>query len=204
MRATSANLESIFSIYSDEEEVIVKVLKAFTKRKPVIEATDKDRVTHRLFKIDRKSPIDKIIKEMKDKFVFIADGHHRYEAALRYKNELKIKNTKFSEDEAYNHIMMYFTPMEGSGLVILPIHRAVKNLVCFDPITFEENLNNFFDIETYKCNKKSSGRVRKQLLRNMEKRGKDNHTFGLYMGGNHYYLLTLKDINSIDTMLESD
>jgi uncharacterized protein (DUF1015 family) len=204
MRTTSANLESIFSLYSDEKAKTIRVLKQFTKRKPLFEVVDKDKVKHRFWRVDRKPAINKIIKEMKDKTVFIADGHHRYEAALRYKTELKMKNTKFSEEESYNHIMMYFTPLEDKGLLVLPIHRVLKNITYFDPLSFEKQLEQFFEVEPYKAGKKSAAGIRKKLLHDLEKKGAGKHVFGLYLGKNRYYLLTLKDEKMVEEMVEEE
>jgi uncharacterized protein (DUF1015 family) len=204
MRATSANLESIFSIYFDEKNKIAKVLKKYTKRKPLIEAKDKDRVIHRIWRIDRKPSVTKIIKEMRDKTIFIADGHHRYEAALRFKNELKMRNTKFSEEEAYNHIMMCFVSIEDKGLLVLPIHRVLRGLVYFDPLRFERELEQFFHVIPYKATKKTAKRVRRKLMRDLEKKGRETHAFGMYLGENRYYLLTLKDEKIVEEMVEEE
>lgn len=204
MRATYANLESIFSLYSDEKSKITKVLKKFMRRKSLFDVMDKDRVRHRLWKIDRKPSIAKIAKEMRDKTVFIADGHHRYEAALRFKNELKMKNTKFSEEEAYNHIMMYFTPIEDNGLLVLPIHRVLQNLVYFDPLRFEKELERFFEVKLYKASKKTASQARKKLMRDLEKQGVEKHAFGMYLGNNRYSLLILKDEKTVEEMVEEE
>ena len=204
MRSTSANLESIFSLYADEKGKITKALKKFMRRKPTLEATDRERVIHRLWRVDRKPSLSKMVKEMRDKTIFIADGHHRYEAALRFKNELKMRNTKFSEEESYNHIMMYFTPIEDKGLLVLPIHRVLKNLVYFDPLRFEKDLERFFEVQAYKASKGSVSRVRKKLMRDLEKKGLEKHVFGMYLGENRYYLLSLKDEKIIEEMVEEE
>lgn len=204
MRATSSNLEPIFTIYSDQKNEIGKVLKKFMRKKPLIEVTDKDRVVHRLWRIDRKPSVTKIAKVMRDKTIFIADGHHRYEASLRFKNELKMKNTKFSEDESYNHVMMYFTNLEDKGLLILPIHRVLNGLSYFEPLSFEKELERFFEVQPYKASKKTAGRVRKKLMKDIEKMGQEKHVFGMYLGENRYYLLTLKDEKIVEEMVEEE
>jgi uncharacterized protein (DUF1015 family) len=204
MRATSANLESIFSIYSDPKNKLLKTFKKYMRRKPLVDVVDKDKVKHRLWRVDQKASVTKIIKEMKDKTVFIADGHHRYEAALRFKNELKMKNTKFSEEEAYNHILMYFTPIEDKGLAVFPIHRVVHNLGLFDPNRFEKDLEKYFEVKAYKATKKTAKRVRNKLIRDLAKIGKDKHAFGMYLGHNKYYLLVLKDEDVVEEMVEEE
>jgi uncharacterized protein (DUF1015 family) len=203
MRATNANLDSIFAFYSDKKDKLTKALKQFTKNKPTVEAKDQDGVVHRLWRIDKKPALAKISQEMKDKAVFIADGHHRYEAAIRYKNELKLRNTKFTEDEAYNHVLMYFTPVEGNGLVVLPIHRAVSNLEYYDPLRFEEDLQQQFNVTAYQATKRTAESARKKLLKDMAKAA-DKHAFGLYLGNYRYFLLTLKDEASVEEMVAEE
>ncbi len=204
MRTTSANLENIFTLYSDEKGKTIKVFKKFMRRKPLFDVTDKNKVKHRFWRIDRKPSITKIIKEMRDKAVFIADGHHRYEAALRFKVELKTKNTKFSEEEAYNHVMMFFTPIEDKGLLVLPIHRVLKNLAFFDPPKFLRDLEQFYNIKAYKATKKTAQSVRKKLVRDLEKAGLEHHAFGLYLGNNQFFLLTLKDEKMAEELMDEE
>ena len=141
---------------------------------------------------------------MRDKAVFIADGHHRYEAALRFKVELKTKNTKFSEEEAYNHVMMFFTPIEDKGLLVLPIHRVLKNLAFFDPPKFLRDLEQFYNIKAYKATKKTAQSVRKKLVRDLEKAGLEHHAFGLYLGNNQFFLLTLKDEKMAEELMDEE
>ena len=203
-RATHSFFESIFALYSDEKMKVIRAMKPFMKRKPLIEAKDKDGVVHRLWRIDRKPVILKIVQEMRDKAIFIADGHHRYEAALRFKDELKLKNTKFTEEEAYNHIMMYFTPLEEKGLIVLPIHRAIRHLPFYDPERFEQDLAIYFEVKPYPASKKTSPQVRKRLMKELEKIGQTKHAFGLYLGHHRYFLLTLRDENVMDDLVTDD
>ena len=182
MRTTSANLDSIFCLYSDPKEKISKASRPFMKKKPLIEVKDREGTIHRLWRVDRKPSLNKIMQEMKDKAVFIADGHHRYEAAIRYKNEMKSRNTKFTEDEAYNHVMMYFTPLEAKGLIILPIHRAVSNLIYYDPARFEQELSLYYDVTPYPADKRTAPRVLKKLLKDMKAAGAGKHRSGFIWG----------------------
>ncbi|MCU0640852.1 MAG: DUF1015 domain-containing protein [Candidatus Margulisbacteria bacterium] len=203
MRATNANLDSVFAFYSDKKDKLSKLLKQFTKKAPTLEAKDRDGGVNRLWRIDKKPALVRIMQEMKDKAVFIADGHHRYEAAIRYKNELKARNTKFTEDESYNHALMYFTPVEGKGLVVLPIHRTVSNLEYYDPIRFEDDLRQVFNVTPYLATKKTADGVRKKLLKEMTKVA-DKHAFGLYLGNHRFYLLTLKDEALVEEMVAEE
>lgn len=204
MRSTACNLEPIFSIFDDEKQKVEKLLKKSTKKRPFIEVTVKSHITHRLWRVDQKSIIGKIVKEMKDKAVFIADGHHRYEAAIRYKNELKLRNTKFSEEESYNHMMVYFNSIEDKGLMVLPIHRVLHQLSYFDQERFKQELAQYFYFTAYKAGKKSAQKVLKKLLCDMQKNGQTNRVFGLYLGNFRYYLLTLKDESVVEEMVAEE
>lgn len=202
MRHTYANLESIFSIFSDPKLKVTKYIKKFSKRKPLIMAKDKDKVIHRIWKIDKKAALKKIMKDMKDKIVFIADGHHRYEAALKFKDEVKEKTQRFSEEEPYNYILMYFTAIEDKGLLVLPINRVVKvPLDSFDPIQFEGSLHNHFDVEVLPFKKSNRQRVTTKLFKQLEKNKGIKHSFGVYLGGNKYLLISLKDEKLIDELI---
>lgn len=206
LRACSANLENIFTIYSDEKLKTLKPFKKFTRRKPLFEVKDKNKVTHRIWKVEAKNVILKIMKEMKDKPVFIADGHHRYEASLKYRNEMKNRNTRFSEDESYNHIMAFFTPIESEGLVVLPIHRMIKVASNFDFQGFFEELGIYFEIKEFPYKKRTEKNIRKKALKELaSNKGKKEHMFLLSIkDSNKYLLLKLREDINIEEMLKED
>jgi len=205
LRATSANLENIFTIYSDEKLKTLKIFKKFLRRKPIIEVKDKSKTVHRLWRIDDKTAILKLMKDMKDKPVFIADGHHRYEASLRYRNEMRTRHTRFSEDESYNHIMTFFTPIEGPGLVVLPIHRLVKLGNHFDFQRFREELGIYFEIAEFPFGKRTEKKIRKIVLKELGKENQDKHKFLLSIkDSNKYLLLSLRDDINIEDFLTEE
>jgi uncharacterized protein (DUF1015 family) len=204
LRATHANFDSVFSLFSDEKGKIVKILKKFMRRKPAIEVKDENNIIHRLWRIDARGAINRIMAEMRDRPVFIADGHHRFEAATRFKNEMKERNTRFTEEESYNHVMMYFTPVENPGLLMFPIHRLVKPLAHFDVQEFETELGNYFEIITYPFGKRTYPRVLKKALRELEKRSSRHSYLMLIKGRPHLYLLTLKTEEAVDVLLEEE
>lgn len=202
MLQTKSHFESVFSIFHDKNNRLYKILKKLTRRKPYIEARDKDNNIHRLWKIDKKGSIHKIMREMKEKWIFIADGHHRYEASLKLKDELKDRTQKFHEEEPYNHTLVFFTPIENKGLVILPIHRAIKlHSPLFDPILFTQELSEHFEVEEITFTGRSEKKQKARFFKLMDKKGRNGHTFGMFMGGNKFYLLTLKNENIVDEFI---
>jgi len=205
IKATSSNFDCIFSLFPDEKGKFFKNIKKILRRKPDAEAKGSDGIVNRLWEVNQKNLIQKIQKELKDKPVFIADGHHRYEAALKFKNEMKVRNTRFTEEEAYNHVMMYFTPIENPGLVILPIHRMIKNAPPFDLQFLLSELGNYFEIVEIPFSKRTEKAARKKLMAGLKKlEGK--HAFGFYIRDdiNKYYLLSLKSELSINDLIDED
>jgi uncharacterized protein (DUF1015 family) len=202
LRHTYAHLESVFSIFSDSKLKFTKLLKKLAKGRPLIKVKGKNKIEHKIWKVESKPAIKKILNEMKDKWAFIADGHHRYEAALRFKDEVKEKTQRFSEEEPYNYILMYFTPIEDKGLLVLPIHRVVRvPSDTFDPIQFEGSLYNHFDVKVFPFKKANEKRVRARLLKELAKHRGTKHAFGIYLGGNKYLLATLKDEKLIEEII---
>ena len=205
IKATAANFEPIFSLYVDEDERIPKILKKNIKRKPIAEARDVFGIHNKLWKISGNSVINKIMKEMANKQVFIADGHHRYEASLKYRNEMRTKAQKSTGNEPYNFIMMYFANTFDKGLIIMPIHRLVLNLNLKEKINLENRIFDYFDIEEIKFAKKDENSARKRLIRLMSKTKDGDHFFGMYIHGeNKYSLLKLKNEKLLEKYINVD
>lgn len=205
MRAASANFDCVFSLFSDDRSKLAKLFKTLTRKKPDFVCRDTDQSVNSLWKVTQKGVILKLQKEFKDKAVFIADGHHRYEAAIRFKNEWKTRNTRFTEEESYNHVMMYFTPIENQGLVILPIHRMVRQMPPTDTQGLLLELGAYFDIEEIKFKKRSEKKARKKLMKQLCKKSLQ-HSFGFYFKDSplSYYLLSLKDEKIMEDLIEED
>lgn len=191
MKATNCNFSQIYSLYMDEKHTIRNALDKLSAGKPEIELTDNDEVTHRLWIISDESEISAICSEFNDKKLYIADGHHRYETALNYRNycrENKIGNG--GED----YVMMMLVDMEHEGLVVFPTHRIVRDLDNFDAQKAEKLCEKYFEVE-----KKPSYETMKKDLRTLYDIGKK--AYGFYCGGSGYTLLTLKDSDILEELL---
>ena len=153
MKACHANFSPIFSLFSDEENRIYDKLKhAVCDKSADIVFTDKNGQTHRLWRITDNSVHQYISDALKDKKIFIADGHHRYETALNYRNWLSARTSDFRDNHPANYVMMYLCSMEDPGLIILPAHRLLNEV----PVEKRESLihktKNYFDIITLPYN----------------------------------------------------
>ena len=147
LRATKAHFGQIFMLYSDPEGAIEKLLVRKTEDDPDISMLDEYEVLHRVWRISDPALITGIQEKMRDKKLLIADGHHRYETSLAYRDERRKEAGQAKPDAAYEFVMMTLVPMESRGLVILPTHRIVHGLAAFDREHMLEASKRFFDID---------------------------------------------------------
>ncbi|MBL7685981.1 MAG: DUF1015 domain-containing protein [Deltaproteobacteria bacterium] len=124
-KATETNLSPIFGIFSDSKRETEALFQSTTSQKPLFDLKTDDGNRHQLWLIGDEAIQSKLNQIMSDKVILIADGHHRYETALNYRN-LKRAENPAAVDSAYDYVMMYCCAMEDEGLVILPTHRVVK------------------------------------------------------------------------------
>lgn len=127
IRATNANLSPIFGLYPDETASVQQELDDVCIKLTPSMATDHLGVIHRLWVVKDHSVIGKVKAGLRDKPVFIADGHHRYETALNYRREKQAAG-KLDDLSAANFVLMHFVGMQDPGLQILPTHRLVSDL----------------------------------------------------------------------------
>jgi uncharacterized protein (DUF1015 family) len=201
LRACKASFSQIFSLFSDPEGKVAAIL-AKAAGKPEMEVKHSDGVLHRIWPLTDRSDIDAISREFADKPVFIADGHHRYDTALNYRNERRKEAGSFSGEEGYNYVAMFLARIEDPGLTILPAHRALFNLTGFGPKKFEEDLNMYFNIERIDFDKRSETKDLRTVLDTMAHRASHAHVFGMRVKGEHsYYLLSLRNEADMDALL---
>ena len=149
LRATRAHFGQIFMLYSGAGKVDALLDSAAAKNKDIdIEVTDEYDVVHRLWRISDPSVIASVQGQMRDRKLIIADGHHRYETALAYRNERRAEaDTGAGLPAPYDSTMMTFIDMARPGLVILPTHRLVFGLPSFSAARFQAEARRFFGLE---------------------------------------------------------
>jgi len=145
-RETKANLSSIFGLYADQSHRTDKLLYEFVEgREPVIDA-EFDGVRSRMWRMSDPALIARFAAKLDALKVYIADGHHRYETGLAYRNEQAAANPGHTGRDPYNYIMAYLSNIYDEGLLILPIHRLVHGLESFDPEAFIASLDRAFTV----------------------------------------------------------
>ena len=143
LRITKKDFEPVFLLYTDPNNSINNLIKKECKAAPLTEVTDDKNVTHKLWRIHKPKLINKITSTLKDSIFVIADGHHRYETAFNYRNELK----DIDEHHPANFKLITLVNIEDPGLVILPTHRLIKNVGEFNLASFLEKTDEYFEIK---------------------------------------------------------
>ena len=143
LRITQKDFEPVFLLYTDEKNIVNKALDKYCKKDPILEVKDEKGVTHKVWAVDTPASIKKIAAAIKDSIFVIADGHHRYETAYNYRNELE----GIDVEHPANYKLITLVNIEDPGLVILPTHRLIKNLEDFNLEDFLRKTNEYFDIK---------------------------------------------------------
>lgn len=188
MCATGCNFSQVYCLFKDADKKISGLMDNASANAPLHCFSDAEKVTHRLWKTEDTAELSRLFE---DKCLYIADGHHRYETGIRYRNEMRKQGAAPEADSEY--IMMMLVPMECEGLVVFPTHRIVHSLESFDLRSTILSCREYFHVGEL-----SSASV---LERNLKSEYNSNKiSFGLYSDG-RYYLLTLKSGADLKTLL---
>jgi len=195
MRAFDANLEPIELLYADKDDKIRKTIdKAISK--PIVKVEGYDGFTHKLWQLDDEKVVNEIVKELKNKDLYIADGHHRYQTSINFAQEKKEKTGIKDSDAPFNYIMVIIANIFDPGLSILPTHRFVK-IPNFRIEELVEKMKKYFTVEEKTVKGDDSDVIGKQIMKDIET--KTGHKFALYHK-KKYYVFTLKDDKVMDAL----
>lgn len=165
LRATRAHFGQLFMLYSDPAGEIEMILA--TSSNPDMETIDEYGVRHQVWKVSDPTLIEPVRGKMRDKKLIIADGHHRYETALNYRNERRAMAASVSgtatpreqsrsgglvreappEIAPHELVMMTFVNMDSPGLTILATHRVVHGLPSFSAESLHDRARSYFSVE---------------------------------------------------------
>jgi uncharacterized protein (DUF1015 family) len=142
LRATRANLSPIFLLYEDPQHALSELLTRSLDAGPAVEARDAAGVDHRLVAIRAAADIARVRSFLDTRAVVIADGHHRYETALAYRDECRAAAGSERPDASAPHdfVLAYFADAYAPGSLLLPIHRVVRAVPAPDDATWTARL----------------------------------------------------------------
>ncbi len=190
-KACKCNFSQIFSVYSDEKGNVLNIFYGAIEEETPFLNVEYDNKNYRIWKVTNPEDISKLQGLIRNKKIFIADGHHRYETALAYR-EYRKSLPDYDDKAGYNYVMMYFSPIENNDLLILPTHRGVKH-VNFNEKNLLDAVKEFFEIESFNKSKLS-------YIINKLKKNRDQYTvFAVYGGQDKIFILKFK--NSIKEKL---
>ena len=146
-RATKQNNSQIFGLYPDPENQVIDTLDAATKDLEPVEATDHLGVVHRLWAVTDPDVCQQVERWMRDRPMFVADGHHRYETATDYRNEQIEAHDDLADDAPARFVMTMLVGMSDPGMIVLPTHRLLRGTPRFSSGELCKALGTCFDCE---------------------------------------------------------
>jgi uncharacterized protein (DUF1015 family) len=178
LRKVQKDLEPVFMIYSDPKKETIAFFDQTAKTKPVIQVVDPFEVKHTIWRVSNPKNVSFLQKIMTQNKLVIADGHHRYESAVAYRDEMRQKG--FTDaDLAFNFHMCLVAPIEDEGLIILPTHRLLTKVELTETVL--KQIGKAFDVE--EINHSVSG-LDEFLLKH-----RNDHAFCIYTKTKAYGLL---------------
>ncbi len=188
LKRTRAHFGQVFFLYSDPSGQIEEALAPLTRRDPWEQLRDEYGTRHTVWRAADAATIDRVVSGMRDRKLIIADGHHRYETALAYRDLCRAEG---HECERAGYVMATFVRMEASGLTILPTHRVVHGLPSFNWETFSEKAREAFDwnpLDSSPASAEGTAMIESKL----RAAGRDRTAVAAYAGDGRLALLTLK------------
>jgi uncharacterized protein (DUF1015 family) len=197
LRHTRTHTGQLFMLYSDPRLQVDKVLEETeSAQTPVTQMMDEYGVIHRLWAVAEPERIAAIQKAMADQKLVIADGHHRYETALNFRNESRARAGKMLPQVPYEFSMMTFVNTRSEGLTILPTHRVVAHLRDFSWSALRRFFEPWFATEVFPFNDETQRPAALEKFMARLRAAKLQRAIGAYPtaqpGSNAFYVLTLR------------
>ena len=202
LRHTKAQTGQLFMLYDDSAKRVETLLDQMMRVNTPLEMADEYGVTHRLWPVFDRDFIAHVRQHTAEKKLVIADGHHRYETALNYRNECRQKTGSSDPMAAHEFAMMTFINTHSKGLTILPTHRLVRNLVNFTFDRFRKSVAPFFDWYSYPfSNPDERAASFAEFRKDLEDRGRVRRALGIYPGDSAFYLFLLRRDTDLEDLL---
>jgi uncharacterized protein (DUF1015 family) len=180
LRHTETHTGQLFMLYSDPQRRVDEIVAACESSAPNAQLGDEYGVIHRLWIVSRPQLISEIQHAMADQKLVIADGHHRYETALAYRNECRARAGKVEPDAPFERVMMTFINTHSEGLTILPTHRVAAHVHDFSWPAVRRHLEPWFVAEKFPfSNDAEKAEVRKKFLACLQS-ARDKRAIGVY------------------------
>ncbi len=189
--ATMCNFSQIYSLYKDEQGDTSKLISDLSKRAADQSFTDADGVTHSLWSVYDKEAVNTLVAQFAPRKLYIADGHHRYETSLNFRNHLR-ETGRAAEGDACDYVMMMLVDLDDKGLVVFPTHRIVRDLDRFDAAEILDKCGDYFNIDML------GGADEIQPM--LDQKYADGKKAVVMYSGDKIALMTLKSMSPLESM----
>ncbi len=195
-RACEANLSQIFGLYPDPENDAQNLLENHVAGTAGLEATDHLGVLHRLWPVTDQRLIGQVANLVEAKPMFVADGHHRYETACNYRDELAEQaGGSLPDDHPAQFVLSMLMSMDDPGLVVLPTHRLFHSVAALDADELQTKLGTAFDCEPCGVGPEAARNVWQQITEL-----DDQGAFGLYTAKDSKWTLVTANSSTAEQM----
>jgi uncharacterized protein (DUF1015 family) len=191
LRACRANTSPIFALYRDPQGAVSSALQDATSSRSPLAVAEAAKERHTLWPLSEEKVQRWLQQQFAPASLYIADGHHRYETALAYRDEQRAAAASWTSHEPENFVFAGLTAAEDPGLLILPIHRLVQLPQVDDNVL--ERLRQYVAVEEIAPAQSHSESTPRRLLELMAERGKSASVFGLCWPRERLFLLTAED-----------
>ena len=194
IRACNTQFSQIFGLYEDNENSILEACKAHAGQQPLLSFEFKDGTRHNVWVIKSPALFRLVSEAMKNKTIFIADGHHRYETSRNFRNIMRARYGRRNPNRSYEYVMMYLTNMSDEGLTILPSHRLIKWVPNFELQEFLQKAKTWFEIEDITLSNHSTRSKAEAIQDILRRKGGKRSAMGFYPNGSEScFILTLDE-----------
>jgi len=196
--------EYIWGMYQDPAFRIDEILKGYEDEKPFVDFFEKKTgVNHKLWVMEDGDELSEINSFFDDKKIYIADGHHRYQATLQVRDMMRKLYPNAGPDAPWEYIIMFLVNTESGGITVLPTHRLLHDIEVKDVKKLASCIDRYFHVKSYPFSPDGEKKARERWLHALMREEKGEHKFGAYINRmNRYYLLTLKDTEAYEELVD--
>jgi uncharacterized protein (DUF1015 family) len=205
LRHMRAHTGQLLMLYDDPGSYVASLLAPVMRAAPENELKDEYGVVHRLWPVSDVATVQSLVAAMADRKLLIADGHHRYETSLAYRDECRARGAGSAPDSPHEKTLVTLFALNDSGVTVLPTHRTVGGLSGFDFAAFRKSLAGIFDWYSYPFVEDSErGAALAEFRHDLAARAKGDsarRAIGVYAGGGAFYLFVLRQAADLGDLL---